>query len=164
MTKVVETRKLLDQMDKLSEFERSICGEKSFTEDSKPKETIEETNEKPLKNTGKSEQEEEVCNVVGSTEDAPPSEYDSWLDYWEKNTSNTVQDFFTCPSCNKTKQIKVLNDKGEMVDGAVGGHVENQNGESFICPICKKCNDGKGNTPAFRVSKEQLLPLPVQKK
>ena len=165
---VVEIRKQIDNVNKVvAEYKPSnkkvvstndeIHKDSGLKNENFSKKPCEDTTE----GTGEIEKEE-VYNVIGSENDEYSSEYDSWLDYWEKNKGEIVADPFVCPACGKTKKKKSYDEKDEMTDGAVGGHVQNENGDIFICPICKRCNDGKENTPPFYVKKEILLPRTTQ--
>jgi hypothetical protein len=75
----------------------------------------------------------------------PPSEYDSWLDYWEKKTGKKAS---TCGAtdCSTTK-------------GIVGGHVVmvgSTDTTHYITPLCRPCNN---RADTFYVSSE-LIPVP----
>lgn len=160
---VTEMREELNTAERLTELGKSISKKNNLTTASTQKETIEDVRKKLFKNTTETEQKELVHNVIGSSGD-DSSDTDTWIVFWEENKGETLPDTFTCPACKKTKKKKIYNDEGRMVDGAVGGHVQNKRGDIFICPICKKCNDKKDKLPPFYVGKEKILPLSLQKK
>ena len=97
------------------------------------------------------ENTETVHHMVDSTELEHPDSYSTWIDYWESEKEELPKGY-VCPSCKDPAQKDF-----------VGGHVVNDNGDVFICPVCKKCNDKyKGNKAKrhkFTVNKSELLQL-----
>jgi hypothetical protein len=86
-----------------------------------------------------------VKNVTGSSRFLRPRGYDSWLDYWEKNSG---QIFIPkkCPTCGRNVTRKELD----------GCHVQKANnpfdGRWYIVPLCDRYNHSKekldvGNIP-----------------
>ena len=92
-----------------------------------------------------------VFHSNGSTS-LPPKGYKTWIDYWESKKGELPSDY-VCPSCNDKKQ-----------NIFVGGHVTNEDKETFICPVCSKCNNTyKGDNACkhpFYVNKKWLLLTP----
>lgn len=69
-----------------------------------------------------------VKNVNGSSRFLAPSGYDSWLDYWEKQTGEKKS---VCGAANCSD--------GDLV----GAHVQKANSidrSYYITPICRACN------------------------
>ena len=88
-----------------------------------------------------------VKNVNGSSRFARPTGYDSWLDYWEKNSGKTA---WRC-SATDCHMIGRWN--------LVGAHVQKVYGTDknwYIVPICVDCNN---RTDEFYVD-ETLIPVP----
>lgn len=84
----------------------------------------------------------------------------NWLDYYFRKKFNSLP--FTsmnCPSCgNKMyhkKENLTIDDNSIMVGAHVVGLTS-----VYILPICKECNDRKGNLPPFKVEFDRLCPLP----
>ena len=85
-----------------------------------------------------------VKNVNGSSRFPAPRGYNSWLEYWEKQTG---QRKFTCGAagCSKTD--------------LVGAHVQKANSIDkswYITPLCASCNN---RTDEFDVYWD-LVPVP----
>ena len=82
---------------------------------------------------------------------------DGWIGYWEKKTGKSRYDRENCPCC--TKKVTEEN-------YWVGAHVETKDGQKFITPTCKECNDtykeGKADEKWFIVSQDYLCQLPPQ--
>ena len=86
-----------------------------------------------------------VKNVNGSSRFPAPRGYNSWLEYWEKQTG---QRKFTCGAagCRKTDLV-----------GAHVQKVDSQDKKWYIVPLCKSCN--KKDKP-FNVDDDMLVPVP----
>jgi len=85
-----------------------------------------------------------VKNVNGSSRFSAPAGYDSWLDYWEKQTGEKAY-YCSALDCNNTD--------------LVGAHVQKANSDDrsyYIVPLCNACNQREGN---FYVS-AKLVPVP----
>jgi putative tonB-related protein len=85
-----------------------------------------------------------VKNANGSSRFRIPLGYDSWLDYWEKQTGVKMS-ICGCKNCNNTD--------------LVGGHVIKANSTDkhyYITPICRSCNN---RTDEFYVYWD-LVPVP----
>ena len=85
-----------------------------------------------------------VINVVGSIRFSAPSDYRSWLEYWEKQTK-THKSICGVIGCNNTD--------------LVGAHVQKVEGSDksyYITAICTACNN---KTNEFSVHWE-LIPVP----
>lgn len=85
-----------------------------------------------------------VKNVNGTSRFPVPSGYDSWLDYWEKQTGKTVS---------------ICGVRGCSDSDLVGGHVMKVNSTDkhyYITPICRSCNT---RTDEFYVCWD-LVPVP----
>lgn len=92
-----------------------------------------------------------VENVKGSSKisEAPPYPYNSWLDYWGKNSG---QIFIPkkCPACGRIVTRKELD----------GYHVQklgNYTGKIYIIPLCGGYNHRKN---FFLVDENLLVPAP----
>ena len=86
-----------------------------------------------------------VKNVNGSSRFACPSGYNSWLDYWEKQTGTTA---YRCSAtdCHKLGRSNL-----------VGAHVQKVNDKHwYIVPLCSACNN---RTDEFYVD-ASLVPVP----
>lgn len=85
-----------------------------------------------------------VQNVNGSDRWKCPSGYDSWLDYWEKQTDRKAH-YCAATDCYHS-------------DNLVGAHVRKIFGDNsvFIVPLCSSCNQ---RTKSFYVN-EDLVPVP----
>lgn len=86
-----------------------------------------------------------VKNVVGSDRFKKPKGYDSWLEYWEKQTKSS-KSICGVSDCSNTD--------------LVGAHVQKANSSDenyYITPICNSCNTGR--TDEFNVHWE-LIPVP----
>lgn len=85
-----------------------------------------------------------VKNVNGTRRFSVPSGYNSWLDYWEKQTGKTVS---------------ICGVRGCSDSDLVGGHVMKVNSTDkhyYITPICRSCNT---RTDEFYVCWD-LVPVP----
>lgn len=85
-----------------------------------------------------------VKNVIGSSRFPAPSGYDSWLDYWEKQ------------SLQKVTYCGVVSCLGKDL---VGAHVQKAEGSDkswYITPLCRSCNQ---RTDTFEVY-STLVPVP----
>ena len=85
-----------------------------------------------------------VKNVNGSSRFPAPSGYNSWLEYWEKQTGVKKS---TCGASNCSN--------GDLV----GAHVQKVNSTDkkyYITPLCRSCNQ---RTDEFDVA-WQLIPVP----
>lgn len=85
-----------------------------------------------------------VKNVNGTSRFPVPSGYNSWLDYWEKQTGKTVS---------------ICGVRGCSDSDLVGGHVMKVNSTDkhyYITPICRSCNT---RTDEFYVCWD-LVPVP----
>jgi hypothetical protein len=87
-----------------------------------------------------------VKNVSGSSRFSAPAGYDSWLDYWKKQTN---------------KNISVCSAEGCREKNLVGAHVKKASTYTtdekwYIVPICSSCNK---KTDIFEVSAD-LVPVP----
>lgn len=73
-----------------------------------------------------------VENVSGTAEFSPPSDFESWIDFWSKNTGLPVP--VTC-------QNDICEHTGEKQE-IVGAHVKFffEGEEVWIAPLCKACN------------------------
>lgn len=73
-----------------------------------------------------------VENVSGTAELRPPDDFDSWIDFWSKNTGIPVP--LTCQNdcCTHT-------DEGLEI---IGAHVKFffEGDDVWIAPLCKACN------------------------
>ena len=84
----------------------------------------------------------------------------NWLDYYFHKKFNSLP--FTsmnCPSCGNKMYHKKENHNIDDNSIMVGGHVTWMK-ELYILPICKECNDRKGNLPPFKVEFGRLCKLP----
>lgn len=85
-----------------------------------------------------------VKNAKNTSNLEPPSDYDSWLKYWESHKQLSI--FCSCKNCNNLAEI--------------GGHIErcfSSKKKLYIVPLCKKCNSKTG---IFEVSEEDLVEVP----
>lgn len=87
----------------------------------------------------------EVININGTSRFTVPKGYDSWLDYWEKQTGLSALKCGTwgCMSFH----------------GLVGAHVQKANSTDkryYITPLCRNCNNRVG---IFTVT-TPLVPVP----
>lgn len=77
----------------------------------------------------------------------------SWLNYWTEQTGRKIPLQMVCPCCLK----QCFNIQ------MVGAHVSDLNGNIYITPTCKECNDKYKNSKAqkgkFLVDKDKLVPL-----
>lgn len=74
---------------------------------------------------------------------------------WKGQSEKEVPSSFECPCCYKSK------------GNIVGAHVEDNEGNPYITPVCKDCNSRAINDAAFRdlnfpVANDELAPLPQQ--
>ena len=85
----------------------------------------------------------DVKNKKGTAEKAPPSGYDSWIDFWEKKKGKKAD---TC---------EVLNCNGGP---DVGGHVikSGDGSKEYILPMCYSCNN-KPDDEVFRSWENDLV-------
>lgn len=85
-----------------------------------------------------------VQNVNGSSRWGCPSGYNSWLDYWEKQTGRKAY-YCAATDCYNSKNL-------------VGAHVRKVYGDNsvYIVPLCQSCNQRTGS---FYVN-EELVPVP----
>ena len=87
-------------------------------------------------------------HAVDSTDDS-----ETWKDYWEENhpSHHFPSEPHICPSCLLTR------------NKFVGGHIISD-GETYIIPVCKKCNDSYKNSKAndhfFYVRQEDMIRVP----
>jgi len=96
-----------------------------------------------------------VKNFVGDHDNSY-----NWLDYYFRKKYNSEPfPSMNCPSCgNKMyhkKENLTIDDNSIMVGAHVVGLTS-----VYILPICKECNDRKGNLPPFKVEFDRLCPLP----
>ena len=93
-----------------------------------------------------------VENVKGSSKisEAPPYPYNSWLNYWEKN-SGQIFIAKKCPACGRIVTRKEFD----------GCHVQKANnpfdGRWYIVPLCDRCNH---STEKLDVGNIPLVPTP----
>lgn len=77
----------------------------------------------------------------------------SWLNYWSEQTGIEIPFQMVCPCCLK-QCFKIQ---------MVGAHVSDSEGNVYIIPTCKECNDKYKNSKAenkiFFVDKGKLAPL-----
>ena len=95
-----------------------------------------------------------VINATQPYDENCPSEYDSWLDFWEKNTEKPA---IYCRNC------------GKYTTDLCGGHVQKVEQRSdgkwyrfpelYITPICYKCNNPE-NSKIFNVDEKDLVRVP----
>ncbi len=87
----------------------------------------------------------EVKNKIGTADKTPPSGFDSWLDFWEKNKRK------------KATRCEALFCSGKP---DVGGHVikAGEGGKEYILPLCYHHNNGYEDE-AFLAWDGDLLPL-----
>ena len=80
---------------------------------------------------------ESIWNVVDTFDEKWPSEFSSWMDFWEKVTGLEFQSY--CPVCG----TKFLFEGKER--NANGAHVRLQNEPeddmAWIMPLCSSCNN-----------------------
>lgn len=85
-----------------------------------------------------------VKNVIGSSRFPAPKGYDSWLDYWEKQSH---------------QRVTYCGTAGCLGKDLVGAHVqkaESSDKSWYITPLCKSCNQ---RTDTFEVY-TTLVPVP----
>ena len=84
-----------------------------------------------------------IKNVKGSSKVSPkaPAGYASWLNYWEQNFGQTLEDGHTyqCPACGKYFERKNF-------DGCHVQKVDLADKKWYIMPLCDSCNHRK-DTP-----------------
>ena len=87
----------------------------------------------------------EVKNKKGTGEKNPPSDYDSWLDFWEKKKGK------------KATECEVLLCKGKP---DLGGHVVKvkEGSKEYILPMCYSCNN-KPEDEVFKSWESDLVPV-----
>lgn len=85
-----------------------------------------------------------VRNVNGSDRWDAPSGYNSWLEYWEKNSGERAV-YCSAHSCWGTNLV-----------GAHVQKVDSNDQKYYIVPLCRSCNPRSGN---FEVS-SKLVPVP----
>ena len=86
-----------------------------------------------------------VTNINGSSRFPVPKGYNSWLDYWEKQTGRKAL------KCGASDCVSYLD--------LVGAHVQKANSTDksyYITPLCRRCNNRIG---VFLVT-TQLVPVP----
>ena len=96
-----------------------------------------------------------VHHMEGSNKkfgDASEYGYNSWLDYWKKHSDKKLTPSFICPCCHNS------------VKDVVGAHVEDNEENIYITPVCKDCNSRAANNATFRetnfpVSNDVLVPF-----
>ena len=87
----------------------------------------------------------------------------NWLNYYFNRVYKCPP--FTsmkCPSCNKTMYLKRNMEDVNNSDIMVGAHVTWMENSKYILPICKECNDQKGNLPPFEIEFGRLCALPKE--
>jgi len=85
-----------------------------------------------------------VKNVNGSSRFPAPSGYDSWLEYWEKQTGEKKS---VCGALNCSNR------------DLVGAHVQKANStdeDYYITPLCRSCNQRISDFDVVW----QLVPVP----
>ena len=92
-----------------------------------------------------------VVNAIGTSDKICPSQYKSWLDFWECRKGEKAT---YCRHCNKNS------------NDLVGGHVNiatqdfdgkwYRTSDCYITPICAKCNNPENNY-IFDVKSEDLV-------
>ena len=93
-----------------------------------------------------------VTNAPNTSDLLPPSQYDSWIDYWETRTGIYLdeQTQYECPLCKKGALRSEMN--GCHVEKlSDGGH------KLYIIPGCDHCNPKK---KVFKVDESLLVPVP----
>lgn len=88
-----------------------------------------------------------VVNARGTSRFNVPAGYDSWLDYWEKNSGRTA---WRCSAtdCHKLGRWNLVGAHVRLVDGF--------DNRLYIVPLCIACNN---RTDEFYVD-EALVPVP----
>ncbi len=84
-----------------------------------------------------------VKNKKGTEDKRPPTEYSSWLDFWEKKKGKTA----------KVCEVKLCEESSD-----VGGHVikDGEGGKEYILPICYSCNN-KPDDEIFEAWESDLI-------
>lgn len=96
-----------------------------------------------------------VKNFVGDHDDSC-----NWLDYYFRiKYKSKPFSSMNCPSCGNKMYHKKENLSIDDNSIMVGAHVTWLT-SVYILPICKECNDQKGNLPPFKVEFDRLCPLP----
>ncbi len=91
-----------------------------------------------------------VKNVKGSDEiSKDPKKGNSWREFWEIQTGETIGDYYTCPACGKrvTK---------EHVDGCHVQKAYSIDLSWYIVPLCDGCNHRKD---IFSIGDTTLTPV-----
>ncbi len=86
-----------------------------------------------------------VKNVDGSSRFPKPAGFDSWLDYWEKQTGRSATNCSANSWCGRD---------------LVGAHVQKVNSTDkcyYIVPLCRSCNQ---RNDEFEVDTNLLVPVP----
>ncbi|MCM1030339.1 MAG: hypothetical protein NC410_02685 [Oscillibacter sp.] len=86
-----------------------------------------------------------VCHSEDSTTPAP--EGGSWLEYWEKESCYPIPKVCVC--C------------GNFSNDMVGSHLVDNEGNTYIYPVCRKCNSTykNSNNKKFEIPKIALVPI-----
>ena len=90
-----------------------------------------------------------VKNLNGTSENysIPLCRCHSWIDHYEENYGSKVRDHF----CS----VLHCANMGDLV----GGHVKKlDSGEHYIVPICKSCNNKRGEELEIMTSYRPLIP------
>ena len=84
-----------------------------------------------------------VKNKKGTADKTPPSDYSSWLDFWEKK---------------KGKEATVCEVRGCDENPDVGGHVikSEEGSKEYILPMCDSCNN-KPEDEVFEAWESDLI-------
>ena len=87
----------------------------------------------------------DVKNKKNTSDKRPPSEYSSWLDFWEKRKGKRAR---LC-------EVQSCNDSAE-----VGGHVikYGEGPKEYILPLCHSCNN-KPEDEVFKAWEGDLIPV-----
>ena len=66
--------------------------------------------------------------------------YDSWIDYWEKESGKKLGTMVKCPCCGEEMPVTDI----------VGSHVIDEDKKIYVTPTCDKCNSRAINDKEFR--------------
>ena len=69
--------------------------------------------------------------------------YNSWIDFWKKNSRKNLEDIVKCPCCGREMSVTNI----------VGSHVIADDDEIYVTPTCDKCNSRAINDEEFRSRK-----------
>lgn len=99
-----------------------------------------------------------VTNAVGTTENGVNQIERYFRDKYNIQTPKSWE-CITCGQKIVRKDIQLMDTYWEDENTMVGGHLEDREGNLYLAPMCKACNDKKENLEIIGVNKDYLLPI-----